>query len=710
MELYWPYLLADYYAALEDVTAVTIFLILVSSLDDLFIDLWYWTRRIARSLTIDRRITPLAVADLQNRPEQPLAVMVPAWLEYDVIARMIENMVKTLDYREYVIFVGTYMNDAATIAEVERMRARYRQLVRVEVPHPGPTCKADCLNWLVQAILLYGAENQVDFAGVVLHDSEDVLHPLELKYFNYLLPRKDMIQIPVLSLPRDWHKFVACTYMDEFAEWHGKDLVVRESMAGVVPSAGVGTCFSIRALRMLAAETDNQPFNTQSLTEDYDIGERLARKGMRSIFGRFPVEYRIRRKVLFGFAGEYERRLVMPLCVREYFPDTFRAAYRQKARWTLGIGLQAWQQFGWTGGLAARYLLFRDRKGVVTSFVPIAGYVLAIQFVLFYLAVALEAPMLLFPSLFSTSEWLIDVLYVNAILLCNRAFQRFYFVSRVYGWEQGLLSIPRMVVGNFINCMATARAWRLFLSHLFVGTRLVWDKTMHAFPSADALMQRRQKLGDVLVSWRAIDARTLDETLQEQARRDMPLGQMLIAKGVLDEETLAEAISFQSGLPRAHLRPDDVRQHAHLLPVDACVRLRCAPFARSPEGRVAVAVAGPLHENELKLLAKDLGHPPEMHIVRESEVVAALRIMRGEAADFERSARTSNLRLLGDLLIERGAVKRDVLKHALDEYHPQKHGRIGQFLVKRGVVTAAIVESVIDLQRTMAGGYARPAE
>jgi adsorption protein B len=561
----------------------------------------------------------------------------------------------------------------------------------------------------VQAIFLHGEENNVEFAGVVLHDSEDVLHPLELKYFNYLLPRKDMIQIPVLSLPRNWHQFVACTYMDEFAEWHGKDLVVRESMAGVVPSAGVGTCFSIRALRTLAAETDNQPFNTQSLTEDYDIGERLAREGMRSIFGRFPVEFRIRHKVLFGFAGEYEKKLVMPLCVREYFPDTFRAAYRQKARWTLGIGLQAWQQFGWTGGLASRYLLFRDRKGIFTSFVPIVGYALAVQFVAFYVATTLEAPMLLFPSLFSTSERLIDILYVNAALLCNRAFHRFYFVSRVYGWEQGLLAIPRMVVGNFINCMATARAWRMFLSHLFVGTRLVWDKTMHAFPSTDALVRRRQKLGDVLVSWRAIDSQTLDQTLQEQAGREMPLGRLLVSKGMLDDDTLAEAISFQSGLPRARLTLDEIWRYADELSVDLCVRLRVAPFDRTSDGKVCIAAAGPLHDNELELLARHLGHQPKVHIVRETEIVAALRLLRGEKADFEKAASSANARLLGDLLIERGAVKRDVLKHVLDEYHPQEHGRIGQFLVERGVVTAAIVESVIDFQRGLMGPDVHPA-
>lgn len=119
--------------------------------------------------------------------------MVPAWLEYDVIASMLETMVSTLEYKNYMIFAGTYQNDERTIKEVERMRRRYRQLVRVEVPHDGPTCKADCLNWIVQAIFAQNEKQPEPFAGVILHDSEDVLHPLELKYYNYLLPRIDFI-------------------------------------------------------------------------------------------------------------------------------------------------------------------------------------------------------------------------------------------------------------------------------------------------------------------------------------------------------------------------------------------------------------------------------------------------------------------------------------------------------------------------------------
>lgn len=100
--------------------------------------------------------------------------------------------------------------------------------------------------------------------------------------------------------------------MDEFAEWHTKDLVVRESMSRMVPSAGVGTCFSRKALLELSAETNNQPFNTDTLTEDYDIGARLARRGMKQIFGKFPVDYVAKRTTWFGNGKEDGRRTHAP--------------------------------------------------------------------------------------------------------------------------------------------------------------------------------------------------------------------------------------------------------------------------------------------------------------------------------------------------------------------------------------------------------------
>lgn len=699
--VYWNIQLANYHAGLEKAALVLAVQILLSSLDDLFIDLWYWTRLVWRKLTVLKRSSyrPLSAADLLARDQQPIAIMVPAWAEYDVIAQMVENMIDVLDYREYVVFVGTYPNDTHTIAEVERMRRRYRRLQRVEVPHDGPTNKADCLNWLVLSIFDYEKRNGIEFAGVVLHDSEDVLHPLELRFYNYLLPRKDMIQLPVTSLDREWYELVAGTYMDEFAEWHAKDLVVRESLSGTVPSAGVGTCFSRRALLALSAETNNQPFNTDSLTEDYDIGARLGRMGMQSIFARFPVEFRVRRpSSWFGLGGARERTLSMALCVREYFPDNFRAAYRQKARWVLGIGMQSWETLGWGGSLANRYLLLRDRKGIITSFVSILAYVLFAQLLLFWLLKVTGVWQLEFPTVFQAGSWPMAIALFTTGALGMRVLQRMYFVNRLYGWEHAVMSVPRMVVGNVINCAATARAWRMFAGYLLFGKRLVWDKTMHDFPTNTQLVQIRRRLGELLSVWQAVEPERLQQALDQQEEgRQQPLGRILVAQGWLDDETLAEAISFQEDLPRAHVDVDYLQQGNFPLPMDACVQWRVLPLPSAAPEVLRLAVTSTLPGNALEALTRIAKvERVEQFIARESEINAGLRLICG--SDY----RINAVPLLGDLLVEMKLISREHFQAALDEYRPHRDGRIGDYLVRRGVASEEAITTAVEEQQRRA--------
>lgn len=686
------------------VAAVIAIIILISSLDDLFIDAWYWTREIYRKFTIkkNKNYRPLTPEQIKERDEQHLAIMVPAWLEYDVIAQMIESMVATLDYRNYTVFVGTYVNDHATIEEVERMRRRYKQLRRVEVPHDGPTCKADCLNWVIQAIFLHEQQAGIEFAGVILHDSEDVLHPLELKFFNYLLPRKDMIQLPVASLEREWYELVAGVYMDEFAEWHAKDLVVRESVTGTVPSAGVGTCFSRRALLALAAATNNQPFNTESLTEDYDVGNRLAAMGMKSIFALFPVDFLTRGRRWFGLGPNKERIIRMPLCVREFFPDTFRTSYRQKARWVLGISMQNWEQMGWRGSFAHRYLLFRDRKGILTSIVSVLAYILFLQFILFYLAHLAGIWTMEFPSLFLEYRWLQWVAQFILFALALRIIQRFYFVTRLYGWEHGLMSIPRMVVGNIINFMAVCRAWKLFSGYMLMGKNMVWDKTMHDFPSTSQLVQKRQLLGEVLTAWQAVDADKMSEALDERERTQKPLGRILISNGWLDEETLAEAIAFQADLLRAHIDAELIEKYAGYVPQDLCVRMRALYIGNDVRQRPIVAVSAPLSKETMQELSIVFGQDPAQRIARDSEIAAGLRVLCGESEAFKGIEEgAAGVPLLGDLLIERGLVRREAFDKAMDAYRPDEHGRIGDHLVASGVIERHVIEQVVEEQRRL---------
>ena len=168
-----------------------------------------------------------------------------------------------------------------------------------------------------------------------------------------------------------------------------------------------------------------------------------------------------------------------------------------------------------------------------------------LNFLVFYAADQLGWWTVYYPSVFRINGWFMTIMGLNAIALLLRVVQRAYFVGSMYGWEHGLLSIPRMVIGNFINAMAAARAWRLFLSHKLLGTRLVWDKTMHDFPSADQLDRHRQRLGEVLLSWRAIDASHLQQALVMQRDSRRPLGAILLEQGWLDEGTLEEAILFQ---------------------------------------------------------------------------------------------------------------------------------------------------------------------
>lgn len=699
--LSWNIQLANYYATLETVAAAVAVLILISSLDDLFIDVWYWVRESWRTLTVKKRreYRPLTQQDLLQRPEQPLAIMVPAWAEYDVIAQMVENMIDVLDYREYIVFVGTYPNDGETIAEVERMRRRYKRLRRVEVPHAGPTSKADCLNWLILSIFDYEKRHDIEFAGVILHDSEDVLHPMELRFFNYLLPRKDMIQLPVTSLDREWYELIAGVYMDEFAEWHAKDLVVRESVSGMVPSAGVGTCFSRKALLALSAATNNQPFNTDSLTEDYDVGARLAAMGMHSIFARFPVQFRVRRPSWFGWGPVRESTQSMALCVREYFPDNFRASYRQKARWVLGIGLQSWETLGWRGSLATKYLLARDRKGIVTSFVSIIAYIIFLQLLLFWLLKVTGVWTTQFPTIFQAGTWQMNIALITTAALASRVVQRFYFVNKLYGWEHALMSIPRMVVGNMINFMATARAWRMFLLYLLFGKRMVWDKTMHDFPSASQLVQTRKRLGELLTTWQAVEPERLEQALQQQqGGRQQPLGRILVSQGWLDDETLAEAIAFQGDLARAVIDVDYLQAGQFPLSVEACVQWRLLPLPGSTADTLSIAVANPLSEAEQAQLLHDVhATAVEQSIARESEINAGLRLISGE------TYRIDAVPLLGDLLVEMRLIARDQFERVLDEYKPQRDGRIGDYLVKHGVATEAVIAEAVREQHRRSG-------
>ncbi len=74
------------------------------------------------------------------------------------------------------------------------------------------------------------------------------------------------------------------------------------------------------------------------------------------------------------------------------------------------------------------------------------------------------------------------LLTINAAMLVWRLAVRFAFVARAYGWREGLKSVPRILVSNFI---AICAAWRAVFRYLRIRRTGVtrWDKTSHRFPA-----------------------------------------------------------------------------------------------------------------------------------------------------------------------------------------------------------------------------------
>lgn len=66
--------------------------------------------------------------------------------------------------------------------------------------------------------------------------------------FDRLTDRAGVIQLPVVPLPDRANQWVAGHYCDEFAESHGKELVVREAVRASIALAGVGCAISRPAI------------------------------------------------------------------------------------------------------------------------------------------------------------------------------------------------------------------------------------------------------------------------------------------------------------------------------------------------------------------------------------------------------------------------------------------------------------------------------
>ena len=480
------------FPALQVIAIAVGIIFAISGVTDLGSDLYFIAYSIRRFF-LSRNWPKLTLERLQAREQQKIAIFIACWHEADVIAHTLTNAVEKLQYRNYDIFVGTYPNDPETQAEVDKVARKYPHVHKVVIPDPGPTNKPSNLNYTFQALKEYEKQTHQHYEILMTHDSEDVIHPYSLLVINYLIPRKDMVQLPVFPLEVPLREFTHWAYADEFAENHTKLMLVREITGGFVPAAGVGVAFTRRAFEWLHLQ-QKQIFSTDTLTEDYELGLRMNLEGFRAAFVLVNLPSP-------GNKNKKKHSSTDWVATRAYFPRDFWRAVRQKTRWNIGIVLQAWQNVGWKGGASIRWNLFQDRKALVATPANFLAYFVFAYFILYQLLQYFYSQYM--PPLIMKGTLLWYLVVLATIFMIWRSLNRAYAVNKIYGFWPAVISVPRVVWGNIINFFAIVRAVFQFTSSRIRSKKLAWDKTAHQVPMVE--MEEESEAAGLV----AVDERTL---------------------------------------------------------------------------------------------------------------------------------------------------------------------------------------------------------
>ena len=553
---------------------------------------------------------------MRRTPPKMLAVTIASWHEANVIGDVVTNFLNTTDYPKsmYHVFVGVYPNDPDTIAAVKAVSEQFPNVHSIVNCMNGPTTKAQNINYVICQIKSFEEENGIRFASLTVHDSEDVIHTFELLATNYLIDRHDALQFPVfpiIEMPRFsnfFRQMTTATYADEFAENHYITLIQRRDMGAFVPCAGTGFALSRNCIDQLGDDV----LPSESLTEDYLLSLTLYKKGI-------PLYYVLDRLPRVMKDGKIKTDFIT---TRSLFPATFRAAVRQKTRWTYGITMQSVHMkdvFRSQGvSLAGRYSFYKDLKAKLLNLIPLLGYIASVYGIL--------ATIFHLEPFYSPGS---PVAYMAVVVLAMtviRLIFRGYALYHVYGFRSvffGCLLPPlfpiRLIYGNIINFVATVRAFRMkFLGRQAThqeketGSKhtstIRWAKTSHTFLSRDQLRRYRRMLGDHLIVQGYLTAQQFNEALTHvDKEHGQHIGEYLIRNGIITEEQMIRALGHVKHIlfiPDAVARRLDYENVLTAFDIERLHNLRILPLAFENDHWI-VGICNATKDTDLQTFAEE---------------------------------------------------------------------------------------------------------
>ena len=418
-----------------------------------------------------KEITPEQIKKMMSQPERKISILTANWQEQDIIERIVAGNIGNIRYSNYDFILGVYPNDTATLEAARRVEKRFKNVTVVVNTKNGPTSKGQMLNVMVDYLKSQdetGGFNKTE--AILIQDSEDIIHPYALKHLNMNLNDYDFVQTPVFSLEIPLTKLTAGIYIDEFIEAHTKDLLVRDHYKAGIPSAGVGTGMTWKAVKKVCELQGGKFLNENTLTEDYHLGLTCHDLNIKSHFAcdYFEVEDKE--------SGERRREYI---ATREYFPDKVIPSIKQKTRWSLGISLQGFEERKWKSVHAfERYFLWRDRKSLINAPLFTSALIFTIYMCLTFINTG-DWPSLDYTPL---QGLFVGLMWANLMFSFFRIINRMRLVSSVYGIKTASLVPVRWILSNFINTSCTYNAVYQWSSSKLSGEMPAWAKTEHMIP------------------------------------------------------------------------------------------------------------------------------------------------------------------------------------------------------------------------------------
>ena len=504
-----------------------------------------------------------------------------------------------------------------------------------------------------------------------------------------------------------WNSWVANTYKDEFCEHHLKDMLVREKIGGLVPSAGVGSGFARDAFEEIAVHHNQEVFNTGSLTEDYEIGMKFRLANKRTYFAVRSIKRS--RIVERGIFRKRKVRIIEDeyIATREFFPSDLRFAIRQRSRWVLGIAMQGWEQIGWKGSLPVLYCLWRDRKALITNYMNIFAYAVVLYCLTRLTAGWVSGRPWTFDNIFAPGSVLWWMVMVNTLVLTWRALMKYLAVDRIFGPLHGLLTLPRFFVSNVINFMATSKALRQYINHRITGEPLRCPR--RTTPSRASTSCVTTSDAWVSSSWTGRDsARIRSSRLSSCRPRRCKLGEVFTMTGMVSTgasrtpwRTSSPCRSWIDPTPCPGTAPGDPEADAELwgiLPLE------------EKDGGVEMAISKAPEPDLRDKLEKLMNTTVRFVFVADGSLRRARE--RAYRRIITEPAGTTRPERLGQVLLNRGLLDERELHEALEE-QGETGEQLGELLVRKGWVKESEISRILSRRhsdgfRTVAAAEADP--